>query len=277
MSGALLMKSEKAGDEDKDKNEEAKRGYSPETQEEKAKTLINNEGWQLDPKHIYNKDIGFSGSTDKRPDFQRFMQAARNKEFDVAVVFRMDRFFRNLRLLLNTVAELRDLGIELTVTEPFDTSTPTGRAMFANMGVFAEWMREKLEWNQGDEGMIKAMKEGKYLGGTTPNGYKFNKERQRLEIEPKEAETVKMIFGWLVEEKLSEYKIQQRLNTMKVPTKWDLLGRKKKTGSVGWWNRKTVDRLLTNEIYTGKYSYRKYISVEEARNEKNLRPKEETG
>ena len=261
--------------DDKNKSEEAKRGYSPETQEEKARSLIKNEGWQLDEKHIYNKDIGYSGSTDKRPDFQRFMQAARNKEFDVAVVFRMDRFFRNLRLLLNTVAELRDLGIEFkSVTEPFDTSTPTGRAMFANMGVFAEWMRE-VGMESRDEGMIKAMKEGKYLGGTTPNGYKFNKEKQRLEIEPKEAETVKMVFGWLVEEKLSEYKIQQRLNIMKVPTKWDLLGRKKKTKSVGWWNRKTVDRMLTNEIYTGKYTYRKYIATGRTRNEKNLRPKED--
>ena len=150
-------------------DEAKKEGYSPETQKEKVKKFIQDSDWEFENNHIYS-DIGFSGGTDKRPDFQELLIAAKNREFDVIVVYRMDRFFRNLRLLINTVAELRDAGIEFkSVTEPFDTSTPTGRAMFANAGVFAEWMRE-VGLESRNEGMIKAMGEGKYLGGTAQIG-----------------------------------------------------------------------------------------------------------
>ena len=146
--------------------------------------------------------------------------------------------------------------------------------MFANAGVFAEWMRE-VGLESRNEGMVKAMKEGKYLGGTAPYGCKFNKETQKLEIEENEIKVVKMMFEWLVNERLSEYKIQQRLNTMKIPTKFDLIGRKKKTESKGWWNRKTVDRVLSNEVYTGTFYYRKYLHPGRTKNESNLRPKED--
>ncbi len=255
-------------------DEAGKEGYSPETQEEKIKSFAKNEGWEINEGSLY-KDIGFSGGTEKRPDLQRLLKDARNKKIDVIIVYRMDRFFRNLRLLLNTVAELRDIGIEFkSVTEPFDTSTPTGRAMFANAGVFAEWMRE-VGLESRNEGMVKAMKEGKYLGGTAPYGLKINKEKQKLEIEKNEIKTVKMMYGWLVDEGLSEYKIQQRLNDMKVPTKFDLIGRKKITETKGWWNRKTVDRILSNEVYTGTFYYRKYLHPGRTKNENNLRPKED--
>ncbi|MFA4880799.1 MAG: recombinase family protein [Candidatus Doudnabacteria bacterium] len=255
-------------------DEAKKEGYSPETQEEKSKELIKNFGWQLNKNHIY-LDIGFSGSTDKRPELQRLLRDAENKEFDVVVVYRMDRFFRNLRLLLNTVGELKELGIEFkSVTEPFDTSTPTGRAMFANAGVFAEWMRE-VGLEARNEGMIKAMKEGKWLGGTPPYGYKLNNDKHKLEIDEEETPIIKMLFGWLVDEKLSEYKIQQKINAMKIPTKYDRLGREKKTKSKCWWNRRVIGRILRSEIYTGTFYYRRYKYPGRVKGENNLRPKEE--
>jgi len=255
-------------------DEAKKEGYSPETQREKVQQNINENGWQIDNNHIYS-DIGFSGSTDNRPGLQQLLQDARNKEFDVIVVYRMDRFFRNLRLLLNTVGELRDLGIEFkSVTEPFDTSTPTGRAMFANVGVFAEWMRE-IGLESRDEGMIKAMKAGKWLGGTPPYGYKFNKNTQKLEIDKEEVPVIKMIYKWQVDDKLSEYKIQKKINSMGIPTKFDRLGRRKKTGSKNWWNRRAIGRILRNEIYTGTLYYRKQKHPARVKSENNLRPKEE--
>jgi len=255
-------------------DEAGKEGYSPQTQEEKIKDFIKLNNYSLDPKHTYI-DIGYSGGVDKRPGFQKFMANAKNREFDVVIVYRMDRFFRNLRLLLNTVAELREMGIEFkSVTEPFDTSTPTGRAMFANVGVFAEWMRE-VGLESRNEGMIKAMRAGKWLGGTPPYGYKLNKETQKLEIEEKELSVIKMFFEWLVKNRLSEYKIQQKINTMKIPTKYDLLGRIKKTGSKCWWNRRAIGRILRNEIYTGTIYYRKYKYLGRVRGQNNLRPEEE--
>lgn len=255
-------------------DEAKKEGYSPETQKEKVEKAIQEYDWQINENNIYS-DIGFSGGVDKRPGLQQLLKDAKNKEFDVLVVYRMDRFFRNLRLLLNTVAELRELGIEFkSVTEPFDTSTPTGRAMFANVGVFAEWMRE-IGLESRNEGMIKAMKEGKWLSGTPPYGYRFNPETQKLEIDKKETKVVKMIFKWLVEERLSEYRVQKRMNEIKIPTKYDNLGRKKATSNKCWWNRRSIGRILRSEIYTGTFYYRKRKNAARVDNESNLRPKVE--
>ena len=256
-------------------DEAKKEGYSPDTQREKTKRFIEDNGWQLNENHIYS-DIGFSGGTEKRPDLQRLLKDAKDKEFDVIIVYRMDRFFRNLRLLLNTVGELRELGIEFkSVTEPFDTSTPTGRAMFANAGIFAEWMRE-VGLESRNEGMIKAMKEGKYLGGTPPYGYDRDDKTQKLKKNKDEITIIKMLFSWVATDKLSEYKIQQKINAMKIPTKWDNLGRNKKTGSKCWWNRRTIGRILRNEVYaTGIYYYCKHKNSGRVHGENNLRPKNE--
>ena len=254
-------------------DEAKKEGYSPETQEEKLRGFVMANNYELNEKHVYNVDLGCSGSTDKRPGLQKLLKDANNKEFDIILVYRQDRFFRNLRLLLNTVADLRELGIEFkSLTEPFDTTTPTGRAMFANAGVFAEWMRE-VGLESRDEGMKKAMADGKWLGGTPPYGYKFNREIQKLEIDEEESKVVKMIFEWVVLEKLSKYKVRQRLNEKKVPTKWDRLGREKKVNGQGWWNARTVERILKYEIYTGEFYYRKYKCPRGMR--KEPRPREE--
>lgn len=253
-------------------DEAKKEGYSPETQEEKLREFVIANNYELNEKHAYNVDLGCSGSTDKRPGLQKLLKDAENKEFDIVLVYRQDRFFRNLRLLLNTVAALRELGIEFkSLTEPFDTTTPTGRAMFANIGVFAEWMRE-VGLESRNEGMIKAMNDGKWLGAS-PYGYKFNREIHKLEIDEEESKIVKMIFEWVVSDKLSKYKVQQRLNEKKIPTKWDKLGKQKPVNGQGWWNARTVERILKYETYTGKFCYRKYKSLRSTR--KELRPEEE--
>ncbi|MFH1129476.1 MAG: recombinase family protein [Patescibacteria group bacterium] len=251
-------------------DEAKKEGYSPETQKEKVKDFIKLNNYHLDEKHIYS-DIGFSGSTDKRPGLQRLLADAKNKEFDIIAVYRMDRFFRNLRLLLNTVAELREIGIEFrSATEPFDTSTPTGRAMFGNIGVFAEWMRE-VGMESRNEGMLKAMAAGKWLG-EAPYGYKI--KDHYLKRNPEEAKFVKMIYKWLVDEELSMYKIQQRLNSMKVPTRYDNRGKRKKVNREFWWAKRTIGRMLRNEVYSGSFTYRKLINPNRVAQPSNFRPEE---
>lgn len=255
-------------------DEAKKEGYSPQTQKEKTEKAINEYGWQTNKNLIYS-DIGSSGGTDKRPGLQQLIKDAQTGKFDIVVVYRMDRFFRDVRLLLNTIEDLRELGIGFkSVTEPFDTSTPTGRAMFANAGIFAQWMRE-IGLESRNEGMIKAMKEGKYLSGTAPYGYDLNRKTQKLKINKQEKGIVKKMFKWLTEEKLSEYKIQNRLNELKIPTKYDNLKRGKRTLSKCWWNKRAVGRILRNERYTGIYYYRKYKKPSRCKNKSNLRPKED--
>lgn len=257
-------------------SDEAKReGYSPKTQEEKVKEFFKTNGIQWSEKHIY-RDLGFSGGTQDRPEFKRLMRNAENKEFDVIVVYRLDRFFRNLRSLINTAYKLEKLGIGLkSVTEPFDTSTPTGRATLYLMGTMAEWQRE-VTLEAKEEGTKRAIKEGKWvLGGVAPFGYKYDHKTQRLVINEEEAKIVKMLFRWLTEERLTIYEIQKRVNEMRIPTKFDRLGKRKKSKSKGWWNRRTIQRILTREAYTGTFYMRKYKNPQRSYTQENTNPKEQ--
>jgi len=141
---------------------------------------------------------------------------------------------------VNTAHELRDLGILISVTEPFNTSTPTGRASLHLLGTMAEWQRE-VNLEARNEGALKAVKEGKWVGsGLPPFGYDFDPKTQRLKINEDEARVVRMVFEWLVSDGLTVYQIQKRLNEMKIPTKFDRIERKKKTGR-GWWQPLTED------------------------------------
>jgi len=250
-----------------------KEGYSPQNQEEKIKEFIKTNGYKLDKRHIY-KDIGYSGGTEKRPELQRLMTNAKNKEFDLILIYRLDRFFRKLRTLENFLTDLSNYGIGVkSITESWaDYSTPSGRMNIQVLGAAAEWQRE-ITLEARNAGMIKAMKEEKWLG---PASYGYDIKDQRLKINSEEAKIVKMIYEWLVYEELSEYKIQQRLNSMKIPTKHDNLGKRKPVNKKNWWSKRTLGRILRNEVYSGTFYYRKYLNPN--RNlcvKNNLRPKEE--
>jgi len=96
-----------------------------------------------------------------------------------------------------------------------------------------------------------------------------------LKINEDEAKVVRMVFEWLVYDGLTVYQIQKRLNEMKIPTKFDRVGRKKKNGK-GWWQPLTVWRMLKREIYTGVYYWRKYKKPNRSLNkEENLRPRKD--
>src|SRR5262249_7172788 len=74
------------------------------------------------------KDVG-SGAKD-RPGRESLLQAARRREVDVVVVWRLDRWGRSVADLMMTLGELTDLGVGfVSLTEALDLTTPTGRAL----------------------------------------------------------------------------------------------------------------------------------------------------
>lgn len=80
-----------------------------------------------------------------RPGRESLLKAARRREIDVVVVWRLDRWGRSLPDLMVTLRELTDLGMGfVSLTEALDLTTPTGRAMAGMLAVFAEFEREIL-------------------------------------------------------------------------------------------------------------------------------------
>jgi putative DNA-invertase from lambdoid prophage Rac len=108
------------------------------------------------------EDIG-SGVKERRGRDQ-LLRAARRREIDVIVVWRLDRWGRSVADLMTTLRELTDLGVGfVSLTEALDLTTPTGRAMAGMLAIFAEFEREIL-CERVKAGIAQARKEGRPHG-----------------------------------------------------------------------------------------------------------------
>jgi DNA invertase Pin-like site-specific DNA recombinase len=132
-----------------------------ELQEDETAEVVKRRGWTHE---LGFADHGASGADDKRPEFRRMMDAARRREFDVLVVWRADRVYRSLVELVQTIRELGELGIGfVSVTEPFDTTTSSGRLLLSICGAFAEFERNVLI-ERTRAGLEAAKRRGRKLG-----------------------------------------------------------------------------------------------------------------
>jgi putative DNA-invertase from lambdoid prophage Rac len=128
-------------------------------QSEAMATYIKNRGW-VATRQI--EDIG-SGAKD-RPGRESLLKAARRREIDVIVVWRLDRWGRSVADLMATLREMTELGVGfVSLTEALDLTTPTGRAMAGMLAIFAEFEREILR-ERVRAGIAQARKEGRLHG-----------------------------------------------------------------------------------------------------------------
>ena len=100
----------------------------------------------------------------QRPMREKLIDAARRREIDVVLVWRLDRWGRSVTDLLATLQELEHLGVGfVSLTEALDLTTPAGRAMAGLLAVFAEFEREILR-ERVRAGLAHARANGKRLG-----------------------------------------------------------------------------------------------------------------
>ena len=104
-----------------------------------------------------------SGATD-RPRREEIIRAARRREIDVVLVWKLDRWGRSLVDLMTSFRELGELGVGfVSVTEALDLTTTTGRAMSGMLSIFAEFEREILR-ERVRMGMAQAKLAGRMPG-----------------------------------------------------------------------------------------------------------------
>jgi DNA invertase Pin-like site-specific DNA recombinase len=111
-------------------------------------------------------DNGVSGAKgrDKRPQFDALCKGATRREFDLVMAWSVDRLGRSLQDLISFLSELHSLKIDLYLHQQgLDTSTPSGRAMFQMLGVFAEFERAMIQ-SRVKAGLARARANGKRLG-----------------------------------------------------------------------------------------------------------------
>lgn len=190
-------------------------------------------GWSVGGEYV---DSGASGRDVRRPAYQRMMEE--RDKWDVLVVLKMDRIYRNSKNFATMMDDLKDWGKEFNSTqEAFDTTTAIGRFVMDIIQRIAQLESEQIG-ERVKMGMIQKARKGKgYLGFGHPYGYSF--DSTGLAPVESELDIVRETYDLYV----SGYSLQQiadSLNSMGLSTK---KGCK--------WKKETVSHILRNPLYCG--------------------------
>lgn len=118
-------------------------------------------GWTIIGEYV---DSGVSGAKDSRPELNRLMLDAKRRRFDVVLVWKLDRFGRSLRHLVNALAEFESLNIAfVSLSDNLDLSTASGRLMFNIIGAMAEFERALIQ-ERVKAGIRNARSKGRRIG-----------------------------------------------------------------------------------------------------------------
>ena len=204
-------------------------------------------------------EAGASATNDKRPEFQRMIEAGTSKPapFDVIVVHSFSRFFRDHFELEFYVRKLAKNGIKLiSMTQEFGDD-PMHVMMRQIMALFDEYQSK-----ENAKHVLRALKEnarqGFCNGSRPPFGYRTvaaevrgAKVKKKLEIDPLHADTVRLTFRLALEGDgtsgpMGVKAIASHLNAQRIFTR-----------DGGRWGIGTVHRLLTRPTYIGRHEFNK--------------------
>ena len=119
-------------------------------------------GWEV--VEVYSDEIGGAKGRERRPAFDRMLKAAVHRKFDMIAAWSVDRLGRSLQDLVVFLGELKAAGVDLFLhQQALDTSTPSGRALFQMLGVFAEFEAAMIR-ERTRAGLVRARAQGKRLG-----------------------------------------------------------------------------------------------------------------
>lgn len=174
-------------------DEQAQHGYSIGNQRERLEAFCVSQGWQ---NYQFYVDDGYTGTNMDRPALKKMIRHIEKGEISTVVVYKLDRLSRKQKdvlFLLEDVFEANGVSFK-SATEPFDTSTPLGKAMLGILAVFAQLERDTIV-ERVTSGRRRRVRTGKWYGGRVPFGYRWNAEDEVLEIVPEQAELVKKVFS----------------------------------------------------------------------------------
>jgi site-specific DNA recombinase len=207
---------------------------------------------------IYADDITGKLPLGDRPEGKRLLQDAAQGRFSHVIIFKLDRFARSLRVLLDGKEELDKLGIGLiSCTEAINTRDPVGDMIFKIIGIVSEWEAENIRLRMRGGKMAKAS-QGVWIQPIVPYGLQLDENRRLVPWEPEHR--VLQEFFTRIDAGETQLAILADVNsrgeecysTRKVHPQGDpepaILHRR-------MWTSGGVAKLLRNRIYRGEYRY----------------------
>jgi site-specific DNA recombinase len=208
------------------------------------------QGHELRPEHVFT-DEGHSGARLDRPGLDRLRDAAREGELDVLAVYSPDRLARKYAYQVLLLEELRKAGCEVAFVQRPVTDDPHDQLLLQIQGAVAEYERAVLG-ERFRRGKLQKARAGQWTAGKVPYGYRYVPKRDgvpgHLLIDEAEAEVVRMLYRWLIDEHLTVRQILKRL----AAGPWrPRCGRR-------LWSNAVVHRILSDPVYTGTGYHNRY-------------------
>src|SRR3989449_7959323 len=105
----------------------------------------------------------WTGAAAERSRYSARLRDAAKRKFDVVAAWSVDRLGRSLQDLVGFLSDLQSKKVDLYLRQQaLDTSTPSGKAMFGMLGVFAEFERSIIQ-ERVKAGLSRARAKGKTL------------------------------------------------------------------------------------------------------------------
>jgi site-specific DNA recombinase len=132
-------------------------GVSLEDQEHLGRAKAVRQGWRVTRVYVESGRSAFTEKLDKRVAFQEMLADARRGQFDVVLVYKLNRFARNVPIQYQAAAELESCGVDIaSVTEPIERKTASGRATFGVLAVMAQLQSDQLSEKMRDTRLAEA-------------------------------------------------------------------------------------------------------------------------
>jgi site-specific DNA recombinase len=227
-------------------DEQAEHGVSLDDQRERLEAWAKARDYKIARTYIEEGEFGWN---DDRPQLRNLLLDARAGRFTLLAVTKIDRFFRNERLLKNYIYELENLNVNfVSLSEGVDTrEAGTGKLVLTLFGQFAEMEHDRISERVTDFRRHLANK-GQWSSGRPPFGYRFNKEKKQLEICDLEAEGIRFIFAQYTQpEAIGIIRLAELLNKSKyMPPRMFRDNPKNRC-----WTQTNIRHVLTHPAYKG--------------------------
>ena len=209
--------------------------------------------WVFDKEYLEKGVSAYHNGVDDREVLQEIMQDAKRGEFEILLAYMSDRIGRQEEYSFY-VAELNRMGIEVWTIK--DGQLKTEEHIDKLLNYIRFWQNEGESKKTGmrvHDTMVEMVKDGKFVGGKAPYGYKLvlsgeisnhGRALHKLVIVPEQAEVVRQIYSYAVNQGMGYQKIANTLNQNAVPA--PILDK---------WKSGTVRSILTNPVYMGVIAY----------------------
>ncbi len=268
-----------------DKNK-AKAGDDSESIQNQKLMLVEyarNQGWQIFD--IYSDD-DYSGMDRDRPAFQRMINDARKKLFDVILCKNQSRFSRDMEVVEKYINHRFMLwGIRFVgLVDNVDTALRGNKKARQVYALTNEWMCEDTSENIRYV-FNKKMHDGQFIGSFASYGYIKNpNDRHKLIIDQEAANVVRDIFNLYLQgfgcKQIAEILTERKILTpaaykKRQGLKFSNPNSKKYSETYGIWAQNTVSRILANPVYIGHLTQGRERKVSYKSKKVIIAPKEE--